>query len=131
LGSSIPITEEIGAEIMVAVNDFKGSGTIKRWYSDGAPELHAACRDIGIRHDISDPHRSETNGQIERTNRTVIEGTRCSLYQSGMPYKYWKQAATCFALNYNMAHVDAKKGYCELRRTPQPQIPWEDASFRM
>jgi transposase InsO family protein len=105
-----PSKRKSAAEIMVAVNDFKGSETIKRWYSDGALELHAACRDIGIRHDISDPHRSETNGQIERTNRAVIEGARCSLYQSGMPCKYWKLAATCFALNYNMAHVDAKRG---------------------
>ena len=74
-------------EIKSAVNDLKGSETIRRWYSDGAPELHAVCRELGFRHDISDPHRSETNGAIERTNRTVIEGTRCLLFQSGMPYK--------------------------------------------
>jgi transposase InsO family protein len=95
---------------MEAVNNSKGSETIKRWYSDGAPELHAACRDLGIRHGTSDPHRSETNGAIERTNRTIIEGARCCLFQSGLPYKYWKQAITCFANNHNTTHVDVKKG---------------------
>ena len=87
MDSSISFQEESAEEIKAAVNDFKGSGTIKRWYSDGAPELHAVCRELGIRHDISDPHRSETNGQIERTNRTVIEGARCLLFQSGLPCK--------------------------------------------
>ena len=84
---------------MEAVNNFKGATTIKRWYSDGAPGLHAVCRELGIRHDKSDPHRSETNGLIERTNRTIIEGARCLLYQSGMPYKHWTTATKCFADN--------------------------------
>ena len=83
---------------------------IKRWYSDGAPELHAVCRQIGIRHDKSDPHRSETNGLIERTNRTIIEGARCLLFQSGLPYKYWTTAIKCFADVHNFAHFDSKKG---------------------
>jgi hypothetical protein len=108
--AAYPSKRKSAEDVKAAVNDFKGSETIKRWYSDGAPELHAACRELGIRHDISDPHRSETNGQIERTNRTVIEGARCLLFQSGMPYKYWKLAITCFATSYNVAHVDNKKG---------------------
>ena len=81
------LQQKAAEDIKVAVNDFKGSETIQRWYSDGAPELHAVCRELGIRHDISDPHRSETNGAIERTNGTVIEGARCLLFQSGLPYK--------------------------------------------
>ena len=108
--ASYPSKKKSAEEIKEAVNDFKGADTIKRWYSDGAPELHAVCRDLGIRHDISDPHRSETNGQIERTNRTVIEGARCLLFQSGMPYKYWKLAIKCFCNNYNYTHIDQKKG---------------------
>ena len=108
--AAYPANTESAGEIKSAVNDFKGSKTIKRWYSDGAPELHATCRELGIRHDTSDPHRSETNGAIERCNRTVIEGARCLLFQPGMPYKYWKHAIKCFASNYNYTHVDAKKG---------------------
>ena len=97
-------------DITMAVNDFKGSETIKRWYSDGVPELHATCRDLGIRHDTSDPHRSERNGVIERCNRTAPEGARCLLFQSGLPYKYWRDAIRCFASNYNTAQADAKNG---------------------
>ena len=108
--AAYPAKRKSVEELKLAVNDFKGPETIKRWYSDGAPELHATCREIGIRHDTSDPHRSETNGAIERCNRTVIEGARCLLFQSGMPYKYWKQAIKCFCSNYNYTHVDSKKG---------------------
>ena len=71
-----PSKRKSAEEVQEAVNTFKGSETIKRWCSDGAPELHAVCRNLGIRHDVSDPHRHETNGLIERTNRTIIEGAR-------------------------------------------------------
>ena len=108
--ATYPARKKSAEDIKSAVNEFKGSDKINRWYSDGAPELHAVCRELGIRHDISDPHRSETNGSIERTNRTVIEGTRCFLFQSGMPYKYWKLALPCFTTAYNTTHVDSKKG---------------------
>ena len=88
----------------------KGPEAIQRWYSDGAPELHAVCREPGIRHKISEPHRSETNGAIERTNLSVIEGARCLLFRGGLPYKYWKFAITCFCHSYNFERVDVKKG---------------------
>ena len=97
--AAYPSKRESDEHIMEAVNNYKGSDLVKRWYSDGAPELHAVCRTLGIRHDTSDPHRSETNGLIERTNRTVIEGALCMLFQSGMPCKYWTTAITCFADN--------------------------------
>ena len=33
------------ANVREAVQDFKGSGKIDHWYSDGAGEIHAACRE--------------------------------------------------------------------------------------
>ncbi len=83
--AAYPSKRKSAEDIKLAVNGFKGSETIKRWYSDGAPELHAVCRDLGIRHDKSDPHRSETTGAIDRTNLVVRDGARTLLYQSGAP----------------------------------------------
>ena len=71
-------------EVIYAMNDFLGGQKVSLWYSDAAPELHAACRTLGIRHDTADPHRHETNGVIERCNRTVIEGARTALYQANL-----------------------------------------------
>ena len=38
----------------------------------------------------------------------VIEGARCLLFQSGMPYKYWDLALKCFADNYNFTHYNKR-----------------------
>ena len=92
------------------VQDFEGSEKIDHWYSDGAGEIHAACREEGTRHDKSDPNRHETNRVIERTNRTVIEGTRTVLFQSGLPHKYLREAMKCFCCLCNFNHKDAPKG---------------------
>ena len=105
-----PARNKSAEEIKVAAQDLVGSDEVKLWCSDGAPELHAVFREMGLRHDKSDPHRSETNGVIERTNRTVLEGTRTILFQSGMPYKYWRSAAKCFCALCNTHHADKKKG---------------------
>ena len=96
---SMPFPKKSVEDLMGAVSNYKVSETIKRWYSDGAPELHAVCRKIRIRQDRSDPHRSETSGLIERTNRTVIEVARCLLFQSGVPYTYRTTAIKCLAGN--------------------------------
>ena len=107
---SYPAKSKSSDEVKEAVQDFKGAENVQLWYSDGAPELHVACREVGIRHDTSDPHRSETNGVIERTNRTVIEGTRTLIFQSGLPTKYWKLATKCFCCLYNFSYTDPKRG---------------------
>ena len=62
---SYPVKNKSAEEIKIAAQDLVGSDKVKLWYSDGAPELHAVRREMGIRHDKSDPHRSETNGVIE------------------------------------------------------------------
>ena len=53
-------------------------------YSDNSKELISACKELGWAHDTSTPHRSETNGVIERSVRTVKEGTSSALIQSGL-----------------------------------------------
>lgn len=87
--AACPSNKESSDNIKDVVNDFNGSGAINRWYLDGAPELHAACRDLGIRHDTSDPHRSETDGANALTNRTMIDGASCCRFQSGLPFTRW------------------------------------------
>ena len=46
--ATYPAKKKSAEEIKSAVNDFKGAETIRRWYSDGAPELHAVCRELCI-----------------------------------------------------------------------------------
>lgn len=79
-----------------AVIQLNGADKVKLWHSDGVPELHAACRELCIRHDTADPHRSETHGANERPRRIVIEGARTCLHQGRLPYKCWELAIECF-----------------------------------
>ena len=50
-----PSSAKSGKNARESVQDFVGAQNVQLWYSDGAPELHSACRDEGIRHDIADP----------------------------------------------------------------------------
>ena len=115
------------AQDWLAVDDFEGSAAIRPWYSDGAPKLHAVCGDLGIRHDMSNPHRSETNGQIERATRTVIEGVRCLLFPSGMPYTYVLEACH-HVFRQQLQHYTRgrQEWHRELCRTACSQVPRGD-----
>ena len=106
-----PAARKTAAQMQQDILQFTGGARVQRWYSDGADEIHAACTELGIRHDIAEPNRHESNGVIERTNRTVIEGARTILYHSGLPYKYWPEAMRYFCVSYNAFHRDSKHGH--------------------
>ncbi len=62
------------------------------FYTDNAPELASAVDSLGATHDTSIPGDSTSNTVIERTNLTVLEGTRAVLFHAGMPYMLWPYA---------------------------------------
>ena len=47
-------------------------------YTDNSLEFGKACEDLSWNHCTSTPHRSETNGIVERAVRRVKEGTCCN-----------------------------------------------------
>ena len=73
---------------VIALQQFLGNQTMKRFYGDCAAELYAACMQIGIRPDQASPDRHETNGVVERANRSLLEGTRTVIFESGLPHRY-------------------------------------------
>ena len=56
---------------------------------------------MGILHDTTIPHRSETNGVIERAIRRVTEGTSACLVQSGLNEEWWDLAMQCYCVLRN------------------------------
>ena len=112
------------------MDNWLGGQPAKFVYSDGADEIHAACVELGIRHDVSEPNRHESNGVIERANRTVIEGTRTVLYQSGLPYKYWPEAMEYFCNAYNFWHEDSKHGRNPYEQSHKDKFKGECLVFR-
>ena len=77
--------------------------TVGTVYSDNAPELRAAVKQLGIRHNTSREYVDENKAVIEREIRTLLEGTRCNLSQSGLPDKLWPYAAQHHAVALNVS----------------------------
>ena len=69
---------------------------------------------------ISTPHRSETNGIVERAVRRVKEGTSAVLLQSGLNESWWADSMECYTYLRNVTDLlsDGKTPY--ERRFGQP-----------
>ena len=52
------------------------------------------CRKFGIVHETTSPYSSQSNGVVERANRTVIERVRVLLHDSGLPASMWCEVAS-------------------------------------
>lgn len=48
-----------------------------------------AAKGLGMMYQTATPHRPQTNAFAERGIRTMLEGTRASLLQAGLPPRFW------------------------------------------
>eukprot|EP00971_Amphidinium_carterae_P040425 793344-Amphidinium_carterae.3 len=82
--------------------------------SDNALEYSKACRDLGLAWHESTPNRHESNGMVERLNRTISDVTRSVLHQSGLGHPFWSIAGPTAAMMMNV-FVPNESG----------QFPWQ------
>lgn len=47
----------------------------------------------GIKRHKTVPRHPQQNGAVERMNKTILERIRCMLSNSGLPKKFWGEAA--------------------------------------
>src|SRR6202000_1860466 len=90
----------------------KGPATAKRLHCDSGGELCGGefekwVNQQGIQHTTSAPHTPEHNGLAERTIQSVVSAARCMLISSGLPMKFWAEAACMAAIILNMAPTKA------------------------
>ena len=78
------------------------------FYSDNSGEIAAAVKSMGWRHVLSQPYVSQSPGVIEREIRTILEGARANLFQSGLPVELWPLAAQHHAFALNVTIPDDK-----------------------
>ena len=62
---------------------------VKMLYSDNALEFDYVAKQLRCRHSTSRAYVDEDKAVIEREIRTILEGTRSNLVQSGLPDRYW------------------------------------------
>ena len=67
----------------------------------------------GIQHQLTVPYSPQQNSVVERKNRTVIEMTRCLLFEKQIPKKLWAEAANTAV--YLMNRLPTK---AVLKKTP-------------
>ena len=61
-----------------------------------------SCEELSWNHCTSTPHRSETNGIVERAVRRVKEGTSAVLLQSGLDKEWWAASMECYCYLRNI-----------------------------
>ncbi|MCX4187384.1 IS481 family transposase [Methylophaga sp. OBS4] len=88
----------------------RGKGPAKRHRFD------LACQKHGIRHKITQPYRPQTNGQVERMNRTLKDATTKRYYYENV--EQLKRHLESFLMAYNCA----KKLSALKRKTPYEAI---------
>ena len=97
------------------------------FYSDNAPELVSAMKVLQWRHVISKDYISKTNAVAERLVRSVLEGTRVNLLQSGLHHQYWPHAARHWCFMSNVIQVGEEATPWKIRfgeNFKGPKIPF-------
>ena len=105
-----PVFNKTGDEAERVLRNFFGNAKVEVFYSDNAPELKLACRNLGIVHELSLPGVPQNNAMVERTNLDILEGTRTCLVCAGFPQCFWPFAAPhfCFLDNTSCYGADGK-----------------------
>ena len=88
----VPVANKSAEEALKALRFYLGDVPATCIYSDNSKELTVAIREMDVIHQTATPHRPQTNAFAERGIRTMLEGTRASLLQAGLPHRFWPMA---------------------------------------
>jgi transposase InsO family protein len=80
--------------------------TIKKVRSDNSSEfkntrIDELCDELGIRHQFSAKYTPQSNGPVERKNRTLIDMARSMLSKYNVSQSFWAEAinTACYYIN--------------------------------
>jgi transposase InsO family protein len=100
---------------------------IKRVRSDNGSEfkntrIDELCDDFGIRHQFSAKYTPQSNGLVERKNRTLIDMARSMLSEYNVCHSFWAEAinTTCYYINHLYCHPLKEKTPYELLNGRKP-----------
>ena len=106
-----PLMSRHSSDAYGALREFYGDVVPKRLYTDNAPELIRACKDLRYPHDKSTPHRHQSNAFCERSVRAVVEGARSLLEQAGLATCFWPFAVRFWCFMRNTRSKDGKSAW--------------------
>jgi hypothetical protein len=104
---------------------------IKRVKSDNDSEfkntrIDELCDDFGIRHQFSAKYTPQSNGPIERKNRTLIDMVRSMLSEYNVSQSFWAETINmaCYYSNHLYCHPLKEKTPYELLNRRKPNIAY-------
>ena len=104
-----PLKDKTAEEAERALRDCVGPAAhVGTFYSDNAPELVKAARDLKWHHDTATPGRPQTNGVAERAVRQVEEGARTVCERAGLAPKWLLCSVKHFAVRTNLSPTQAQ-----------------------
>lgn len=103
-----PLKEKY-ADVINAVNHFKGLRKIKIAYADKAPEFEVAMKKLKIPFDHSWPHHPHNNSLAERNNQFIMMTTVTCLLEAGLPPCFWSHAIECVSQLLNIENGEDGK----------------------
>jgi len=82
-----------------ALREKESGKQVKRFRTDGGGEytskkLAEYLKSEGILKETTTPYTPQSNGVVERANRTIMECVRCMLDDAGLSNKYWAFAVS-------------------------------------
>ena len=105
--------------------------TIKKVRSDNGSEfkntrVDELCDELGIKHHISAKYTPQSNGLVERKNRTLIDMARSMLSVYNVSHSFWAEAinTTCFYSNRLYCHPCLEKTPYEIFNGRKPNISY-------
>ncbi|UYV78168.1 hypothetical protein LAZ67_16000354 [Cordylochernes scorpioides] len=111
-------TQEILKEFIEYIENTTNK-IIKKFRSDNGTEfnnqeLESYLKRKGIEHQRTTFFSPAQNGRCERANRSLIEGTRAQLIESGLPIKFWAEAMNTYTYLKNRT-----PSYNNTNKTPE------------
>jgi hypothetical protein len=105
--------------------------TMKMIRSDNGSEfkntrIEDLCDDLGIRHQFSSTYTPQSNGVVERKNRTLIDIARSMLSEYNVSHSFWSEAinTACYCSNHLYCHGKLRKTPYELLNGRKPNIAY-------
>jgi transposase InsO family protein len=105
--------------------------TIKKIRSDNGSEfkntrIEDLCDDYGIGHQFSPTYTPQSNGVVERKNRTLIDMARSMLSEYNVSHSFWSEAINmaCYCSNRLYCHGKLGKTPYELLNGRKPNIAY-------
>ena len=56
-------------------------------------EFKAFYKEVGIKRELSTPYNPQSNGVVERKNRTIMEAVKAMIHDQDLPIHLWEEAA--------------------------------------